>query len=116
VDHKISESDSNQDDIGADVCQSFDAKLCDKDSVLTQIKELVWAQKKEIECSRRLLQRKDNVISILSNLLNSTGAIDQVGLSRVISSCSSAPSKFGGAQVNHGQHEARQRRFSDSVK
>jgi hypothetical protein len=57
VDNEISDVGSCEADIGIDV-----TKLCDKESVSTQINEVVSAQEKGIECSRRLLQQKDGAV------------------------------------------------------
>lgn len=61
---------------------------------LTHLKEVLWSQNREIECCRRLLQRKDDVIKILATLLSSTGTIDDVCLVRIVSSCASTKSNF----------------------
>jgi hypothetical protein len=55
---------------------------------MTQLQNLVWSQQQEIECNRRLLHRKSEVISVMTRLLGTTGAVDPVHLARIVSSSS----------------------------
>ena len=55
---------------------------------ISKIKEIIVSQQEEIESFRSLLKRKDEVISLMSNLLNITEKVDHINLNRIVSSSS----------------------------
>lgn len=102
--NSFSNSDSTCDaDINSEICRILDNAMSCKVDDLDHFKEVLWSQKREIECCRRLIQRKDDVIKVMAGLLSTTGVIDEVGLMRIVSSCSCKSSNFGESVLSHGK-------------
>jgi hypothetical protein len=97
-------SDNNFDaDVSAETCKILENAASGKIDSLDHFKEVLWSQKREIECCRKLIQRKDDVIKVMATLLSSSRLIDDVSLLRMHSVCATTEFNYQEHAILHGK-------------